>query len=237
MSIVLALRALAGRFLAEPVRGPVIALLLAIGLLAWLNASKADQIAGLKSWQGDVLDAVAHAVDQRDAKGALLPVKAKDAVSHILNLGRFRTDAQAAKAKAAADDAAHALGVARQDEGINRKASDDYASRIASARAEAERLRVDQHPMDDAGRLRPAGGATASAGGGRGTADLSGLSAAGGGAAASAGADGLPASADQGTPALICAPLDIDERLLATEQALQLDALIGAIEDFAKVQR
>lgn len=103
--------------------------------------------------------------------------------------------------RAAADqarraDAANAARVRAEQGAINERTSHDYQSRIAAARAAAGRLRGDE-------------AAGAAAGAGR-AAPVPGLSAATGTAAEAAGQDRLPHP----------------ERLIATEQAIQLDELI-----------
>lgn len=103
---------------------------------------------------------------------------------------------RAAAERARLSDAANAARVRAEQSAINERTSHDYKSRIAAARAAAGRLRGHE-----------AAGAAVSAGR---AAPVPGLSAAAGGTAEAAGQDRLP---------------DPD-RLIATEQAIQLDELI-----------
>ena len=103
--------------------------------------------------------------------------------------------------RAAADqarraDAANVARVEAEQAGINQRSKHDFESRIAAARAAGQRLRGDQGAAADSSR----GGA----------APVPGLSAAPGRAAEGPGDHGL----------------SVEERLTATEQAIQLDALI-----------
>lgn len=192
-----------------------------VGLNLWQRATIND----LRDWQGGVLQSLAQAVDQRDGKGALLPVQAKDAAAHIAALGRLKVDTAAARDKARAADAENALSKERQAAEINRKAQNDYSARIEQARADAAAIRA--AAAADADRLRQTGGEAGSDSGGGGTAPVPGLSAARFGVDEASGANRLPASA--------CDPMTIDERLTATEQAIQLDELITVIEQQAEV--
>jgi hypothetical protein len=113
--------------------------------------------------------------------------------------------------RAAADqarraDAANAARVKAEQAAINQRSKHDFQTRIAAARAADQRLRRNQ-------------GAAADRGGGR-AAPLPGLSAAAGRAAEATGEDRL---SDQ-------------ERLIATEQAIQLDALIQWVIDQGQVR-
>ena len=103
---------------------------------------------------------------------------------------------RAAAERARLSDAANVARVRAEQSAINERTSHDYKSRIAAARAAA-------------GRLRGHEATRAAAGAGR-AAPVPGLSAAAGGSAEAAGQDRLP---------------DPD-RLIATEQAIQLDELI-----------
>jgi hypothetical protein len=118
---------------------------------------------------------------------------------------------RAAAERAAADDAANAERVRREQIHISQRIEEEYDARIADARARALRLRRDpqaaSHP----------GGAT--------VASLPGLSTAPGEPVAAARQDRLPDS------------------LIATEQAIQLDALIkwvhaqGTVDSEARAQK
>ena len=114
---------------------------------------------------------------------------------------------RAAAERARADDAANAARVRARQAAINERTTNDYENRIAAARAAARGMRRDAE--------------TAAADpGDRGAAPVPGLSAAAQGPAQTAGDDGLPRS----------------RRLIATEQAIQLDELIKWVRRQAKVE-
>ena len=102
--------------------------------------------------------------------------------------------------------------VAAEQETITNDVTQDYRARLAAARSTAERLR---HQLAQAG---------ADAGGTAGAVDLPGAGSAAGGAAAPAGDRRLPFGAGE-----------LDWRLTATEQAIQLDELINWVERQAAV--
>ncbi|HEY4071384.1 MAG TPA: hypothetical protein VGM04_07505 [Sphingomicrobium sp.] len=108
---------------------------------------------------------------------------------------------RAAANAARAADQANLERVAAKQRSINERTSDDYETRLAAARTLAQRLRGQAATAATDSR---AGGAT----------PVSGLSAPAPGPAETAGKDGLP---------------DPD-RLLATEQAIQLDELIKWVQ-------
>jgi len=110
-------------------------------------------------------------------------------------------DAEANLARVEADQAA-----------ITQETIDDYESRIAAVRANADRLR--------AGALRAAPINTS----GPGAANLPGSGDTATGADAAPGNPELPAGPNVCPSDFVC--LTIDEALIATEQAIQLDALI-----------
>jgi hypothetical protein len=114
---------------------------------------------------------------------------------------------RAAAAQAREADAANAARVERKQARINERTADDFESRIAAARARADELR-DQ-----------ATGAAADPRSG-GAAAVPGLSASAGGAAEAAGEDRLPQA----------------DRLIATEQAIQLDELVKWVKRQHDVQ-
>jgi hypothetical protein len=119
---------------------------------------------------------------------------------------------QAAVIEARRLDAANVARVKAEQAAVTREITDGLEARLADARARHDRLRA----------------ALAAGAGGRTDAPVPG---AGGPAARvdeAPGADGLPAT-------LTAASLNLEERLLATEQALQLDALIDWIEGQAEV--
>ena len=115
---------------------------------------------------------------------------------------------RAAADQARAADQANAARVEARQGAINQRSDHDFEKRLADARAVA-------------GRLRSEGAASrADRGGGR-AAPLPGLSAAAGGAAQVPGEDRLPDA----------------ERLIATEQAIQLDELIKWVRAQEAVER
>lgn len=112
-----------------------------------------------------------------------------------------------AQATAAARDAQRIARVKAEQKEISDEEVADYERRLADARAAAERLRRE---------LAARAGASGAAGG----VVLPGAGAAAGGAAAPAAGDRLPGAAGE------AAGDEIGWRLIATEQAIQLDALI-----------
>ncbi len=114
-------------------------------------------------------------------------------------------DARAAAELARAADRANAARVVAEQRAITERTTDDYEARLATARANAERL-----------RLRAQAAADFGAGGG---ASVPSLPDRAGSAAQSPGEDRLPYS----------------DALTATEQAIQLDELIKWVRAQAKV--
>ena len=106
---------------------------------------------------------------------------------------------------ARADDRANAERVAAEQTTINERTEHDFQTRIAAARAAAARLQPHATAAADPGA--------------RGSAPVPGLPVAAGGPAQAAGQNGLPAG----------------DALTATEQAIQLDALIGWVRGQAAV--
>ena len=104
---------------------------------------------------------------------------------------------RAAAEAARKEDLAHAGRVAAQQRAISERTTDDLQARLADARARAVRLQLEQ------------GSTTAAGGGGRAAA----VPAAG----AASGASGRAAEEDG---------FSLSDRLIATEQAIQLDELI-----------
>lgn len=115
---------------------------------------------------------------------------------------------RAAAEQARLDDAANIARVKAEEAEINERTRNDFESRIAAARAAARRLREQAASAAADPRSRPAASVPA-------------LPAAAGGASQSAGEDGFPQS----------------ERLIATEQAIQLDELIKWIRAQAGVDQ
>jgi signal transduction histidine kinase len=116
-------------------------------------------------------------------------------------VANYRAAADAARAA----DRANARRVAAEQTKISQEKSDEFETRLAAARAAAERLR---HSAEAAADPR-----------GRGAAPVSGLSAAAAGPHQGAGENGF----------------SIPDRLTATEQAIQLDELIKWVRAQAKV--
>ncbi|MGN6849689.1 MAG: hypothetical protein ACTHJK_09500 [Sphingomicrobium sp.] len=115
-------------------------------------------------------------------------------------------DYRAAADQARAADEANAGRVAAEQKSINQRTANDYENRLDAAHALAQRLR------DQAASAAANSGAGANA-------SMSGLPAAAGGAAQGTGQDRL----------------SLDERELATEQAIQLDELIKWVRAQASV--
>lgn len=136
--------------------------------------------------------------------------------AHSATIANYR----AAAAQAREADAANAARVAHAQAAINERTADDYESRIAAARATAERLR------------RETAAAAAGHGGG-GAAPLPRLPAPARSAPQTAGEDGLPYTEQQGE----VAALGADDAVIATEQAIQLDELIEWVKAQAAVPR
>jgi hypothetical protein len=114
-------------------------------------------------------------------------------------------DYRAAAEQARAADEANSRRVASEQAAINERTEHDFEARLAAARAAARRLQLDAQASADPG----AGG----------NAPMPRLSAAAGGAHEAAREDRLPQ----------------DDRLTATEQAIQLDELIKWVRAQAKV--
>jgi len=112
---------------------------------------------------------------------------------------------RAAADQARAADAANARRVAAEQAAITERTSNDYEARLAAARADARRLRNQSEAAAGSGSRR--------------LAPMPGVSATPGDAAEAAGEDRLPEN----------------DRLIATEQAIQLDELIKWVQRQAKV--
>jgi hypothetical protein len=112
---------------------------------------------------------------------------------------------RASAERARREDAQNLARVTAEQSQINERTAHDFEGRIAAARADAERLRSDAQTAADRGT----GGA----------APMPGLPASAGAVADAAGDSGLSA----------------DERLIATEQAIQLDELIKWVKAQAAV--
>jgi hypothetical protein len=115
-------------------------------------------------------------------------------------------DTRAAAERARAADQANAARVAAEQRRINERTTDDFETRIAAARADAQRLRLEPRAAADPGAGRDS--------------SMSRVSPAAAGAAQTAGQDELPRS----------------DALTATEQAIQLDELIKWVRAQAAVR-
>ena len=122
--------------------------------------------------------------------------------AHSATVAGYRAAAEQARVA----DAANAARVKADQAAINERTAYDYESRIAAARAAAERLRRQAGSHADPG----AGGGAA----------MPGLSASAQGVAGTTGEDRLPHA----------------DRIIATEQAIQLDELITWVREQARVQ-
>ncbi len=107
---------------------------------------------------------------------------------------------RAAAEQARREDAENLTRVKAQQTATNERTANDFENRIAAARAAAERLRRDARAGADPGS--------------RGAAPVPAVSASTGGTAQATGGNGL----------------SISERLIATEQAIQLDELIKWVQ-------
>lgn len=134
----------------------------------------------------------------------------------------IKATARAATAMAELADRKNAERVFSQQQSITKEIVDDYESQLADVRARAAAL--DR-------RLRARTGNGTGASGGTAT-DLSGARGAAGGADEAAGEDRLPAGDLAGSPAWA---MSLEDAVTATEQALQLEALIDWVEAQALV--
>lgn len=126
--------------------------------------------------------------------------------AHLQTVANYRAAADAARAA----DRAHIDQVAAGDRALNQRISDDFQARLAAARLAAARV--------SAQRLRGAVATSAANPGARRTAVVPAPVAAPGGAAGAPAQDGFPGA----------------DRLIATEQAIQLDELIDWVEQQRK---
>ena len=152
---------------------------------------------------------------QRDDARRALGV---ERAAHQQSIANYRAAAAMARhyAQMRADD------MARAGQRINQEVADDYAKRIAALRARAGVVAAGA-ASGGVGRVRTHAG-TGAAGGGASIADLSGVPNAAGRIDAPPGADGFSG---------VCTATDstgIATALIASEQAVQLDALIDWVE-------
>ena len=165
--------------------------------------------------------ALAVLVHDRNRWKAAAGMRAQQVVTekaaHLGTVANYR----AAAARARDSDARNAARVRLEQAQINERTADDFESRISAARARAQQLRgqAASTPTDPgAGQAAP----------------VPGLPAAARDAAQAAGEDGFPAS--EHSPQAEVAPLGADDALIATEQAIQLDALIKWVRAQAGVE-
>jgi len=125
----------------------------------------------------------------------------REQASVAATIANYRASADQARAA----DKANAARVAAEQKSINQRTRHDFESRLAAARADFDRLRIQFHAPADPGP-------------GRGS-PLSGMAAPAGGAAQTTSEDRLSRS----------------DRLTATEQAIQLDELIKWVRRQAEV--
>ena len=123
-------------------------------------------------------------------------------------------DYRAAAERALRQDEANAARVRAEQLEINERTRNDYQTRIAAARASAQRLRAQSVGASDPGR-----GAGA---------PMPGLSSAAEGAPQATGQDELPAGTST--------ELRSGDALIATEQAIQLDELIQWVQSQSEVR-
>jgi hypothetical protein len=136
--------------------------------------------------------------------------------AHAATVANYRAAAEQARR----EDAANLARVKAEQAKINERTGHDFQTRIAAARASAERLR------------EQIGAAAGDPGDGR-AAPVPGISAAASGIAQSADENRLPQSDKRaGYPE---GQLGADDALIATEQAIQLDELIKWIRSQAEV--
>lgn len=136
--------------------------------------------------------------------------------------GETKAKVRAATAEAELADRQNAERVLSQQQSITKEIVDDYQAQLADVRARAAAL--DR-------RLRARPGSGNGAGGGTAT-DMSGTGGAAGGADEAAGEDRLPAGQVAGSAAWA---MSLEDAVTATEQALQLEALIDWVEAQALV--
>lgn len=126
---------------------------------------------------------------------------AGERAAHLSTVANYRAAAERARRA----DVANAKRVKTEQDAINERTAHDFQTRLAAARAHAERLRREARAETDS----RAGGA----------APAPGLSASSGGVAEAAGKDGFPRA----------------DALIASEQAIQLDELIKWVRRQAAV--
>lgn len=145
---------------------------------------------------------------QRDDAIALVTKRTAERDQANANHRQTKANFRAAQARAAQLEAERLLRVEREQQEITDEVTADYRRRLADARARAEQLRAEPGRTGE----HPAGAA-----------DRDRLPAAGDAAGRADGAAAHPGLSDY-------------ERLVATEQAIQLDALISWVERQAGIE-
>lgn len=194
---------------------------IAIFVLAFVISHQGNQISGLKDWRGDVLFAIGDALDNLDKKGAVIPTHKSQAVSSIAVLGRFKDDVEKKIIKAKADDLENVVRVQVEARQITQETLNEFEQKIRAANARADQLR---NTLADVGGMHHEGSVTADNIGGGGGAHLPCVP-----------SDSITAAQEArdnrfSIDTRNAITLTIKEREIATEQAIQLDALITTIE-------
>lgn len=159
----------------------------------------------LREWRGQVVAATVDAAGLKDSKGRPAKLKPKDVPQQIRFLGEALSAVRLKTAQAQADDAAHARAVEQRQAKISQEASNDYQKQLTAVRADyAERVRKARAAATNQSR-----------GGNPSVSSQPG----------SAGRPDATASEDRLPPA---------DALIATEQALQLQALQKWVRDVLK---
>ena len=165
---------------------------------AWLY-----RILGIAAAAAALLWLVQSRDQWRDRARANADLYRAEQAAHAATVASYRAAADQARQA----DAANLVRVKAEQAQINERTQDDFESRIAAARAHADRLRR----QAEAAATHP---------GGRGATAVPGIPAASGGLAEAAGESGFP----------------LADRQLATEQAIQLDELIKWVRGQAGVE-
>jgi hypothetical protein len=176
--------------------GAGIGLLAVIAFLA-LAFSWRSERNHLLQWQGEVISATVDAANLKDRAGKPAKLAAKDVPAQIRYLGKALADVKQKTAEIQALDAQHARAVESRQTSISQESSHDYQAALARVRA------------DYAERLRRISASRADQGGG-GKPSVPGVTAVASRPGAAAAEGGLPP----------------EDALIATEQALQLQAIL-----------
>jgi hypothetical protein len=196
--------------------GQLLVILALVGVHIWNR----NTIANLRGWQEDVMVALSTAADARDKRGKPATLKPKYAVMQIRIFGEFRADVLAASAKARSAQSAQIKRIEAKVNADNQEKFNAYDAKIRDARSLADRLRADLMRAGTKPAANPIVGRAAG---------VPAIPDATRSPDAPASPDGLP-DPDKWQPAM-----NLDERLLATEQALQLEALINSVRSLASI--